>query len=150
MSFRGASSISSLLLSMATLLAPPLASAGSEFDGRYSGTITCDAIPGQTSVALNTAFSITIADGKGEYQREVIRPDSRYPLGTTERGSTSVSPSGEVELKGGASGPTWRYEATYAGKIDNKTVRLAGDQVWHFQGKPIHKRQCTVSVRLSD
>lgn len=142
--------VCSLLFLIGALLASLPASAGSESDGRYTGTIQCESIPGQTSVALSTAFTITITDGKGEYQREILRPDSRDRTGITERGSVKVSSSGELALNGGAAGPTWRYEATYAGKLDSKSARLAGEQVWHVQGKPVHKRPCSVSVRLAE
>jgi hypothetical protein len=137
-------------LAAASLLGlPHSASADSKFDGRYSGRITCDAIPGQTSVPLNTSFSIVVRDDKAEYEREIIQPDSRYPLGVTERGSSAVSTDGKLTLKGGASGPAWSYEATYAGKLEGKTAQLTGQQVWRFQGKPIHTRPCSVAVRSS-
>lgn len=124
--------------------------ASSEFDGRYSGRITCDVIPGQTNEQLNTALSITIVNAKAEYQREVLQPDSRYPLGVTERGSSPVSSSGELSLTGAAAGPTWRYEATYTGRLEGKTAQLTGQQVWHFQGKPIHTRPCSIAVRIAE
>ena len=134
----------------ASLLWLPLAvGADSKFDGRYSGRITCDAIPGQTSVPLNTAFVMTVREGKAEYQREIIQPDSQRPLGITERGLSMVSPEGELSLKGGASGPTWSYEASYAGKLEGKAGQLNGQQVWRFQGKPVQTRPCSVAVRLS-
>ena len=128
----------------------PLGTTAAQFDGRYNGRIKCDVIPGQTAEPLNTTFTMTINADKAEYQREVLRPDSRYPLGITERGTSSVSSDGEISLKGGAAGPTWSYDAVYSGKLEGRSARLGGQQVWRFDGKPPFTRQCSVEVRASE
>jgi hypothetical protein len=62
-----------------------------DHDGRYTGVITCDVLPGQTIQALKTEFSMTIADGQAAYEREVLRPNNTQRLGITERGTGTVS-----------------------------------------------------------
>ena len=77
-----------------------------DYDGRYAGIIACDAIPGQTVQSLKTDFSMKVANGQAEYEREVLRPSGGSRLGVTERGSGTVSASGEVSLTGSAAGQT--------------------------------------------
>lgn len=129
---------------------PSLAVGASEYDGRYAGLITRDIIPGQTVEQLKTEFSMKVADGQAEYQREVLRPTGRGRLGVTERGTGTVSPSGEVSLTGSAAGQTWSYEATYHGRLDGKNLRLAGTQLWRLPGRAAHPRPCTIGVSRSE
>jgi hypothetical protein len=138
-----------ILTALAASLAPP-AAASSGHDGRYAGFIACDPIPGQTAQPLKTDFSLTVAGGKAEYQREVLRPTSPGRLGVTERGAGTVSSSGELTLTGGAGGQTWRYEATYRGRFEGTRLRLSGDQRWHLGNRPPHSRPCTIDVSRAD
>jgi len=129
---------------------PSLAVGASEYDGRYAGLITCDIIPGQTVTQLKTEFLMKIASGQAEYQREVLHRTSRAPLGVTERGTGTVSPSGEVSLTGSATGQTWSYEATYRGRFDGRSLRLSGTQLWRLPDKAAHTRPCTIGVSRSE
>ena len=58
---RFVSSRSSWLAAIVTLPTwlPLPADADSQFDGRYSGRITCDVIPGQTTEPLNTSIRLS-------------------------------------------------------------------------------------------
>ncbi|HEX7214305.1 MAG TPA: hypothetical protein VF578_08845 [Methylomirabilota bacterium] len=117
-----------------------------DHDGRYTGVITCDVLPGQTIQALKTEFSMTVANGQAAYEREVLRPNNTQRLGITERGTGTVSPSGEVALTGSARGPTWSYEADYRGRFDGKDLRLSGTQQWRLPSQVAHSRPCTVTL----
>jgi hypothetical protein len=119
------------------------------YDGSYSGTMTCDLIPGQTSRPLVVEFSMTVADGRVTYEREVMRPDSRERLGVTERGGGTVSPTGEVSLTGYAEGRAWSYAASYRGPFGANSLRLSGTQVWILGAKPAHNRSCAIDVSRS-
>jgi hypothetical protein len=124
-----------------------VATAGAaDYEGRYTGVITCDVLPGQTSQALKTEFLMTIANGQAAYEREVLRPNNTQRLGITERGTGTVSPSGEVALTGSARGQTWSYEADYRGRFDGKDLRLSGTQQWRLPSKATHSRSCTATL----
>jgi hypothetical protein len=128
------------------MLVSPVTGEGQSYDGRYTGFISCDAIPGQTVQQLKTEFAMTVASGQAEYQREVLRPTGPGRLGVTERGTGPVSPTGEVSLTGAAGAQTWNYEATYTGRIDGRGLRLSGTQLWHLPNRAPHSRPCTVAV----
>jgi len=122
----------------------------SAYDGRYAGTITCDVIPGQTVQSLKTDFSMKVANGQARYEREVLRATGGSRLGVTERGTGTVSPSGEVSLTGSPAGQTWSYEATYQGRFDGGSLRLSGTQLWRLPNRAAHPRPCTIGVSRSE
>lgn len=132
----------------AALLAwlPPSGAGAAERDGRYAGLITCDVLPGQTTQPLRTEILVSIADGRAEYQREVLQPTGPGRLGVTERGTGTVSPSGDVSLTGGAGAQTWSYTATYQGRLDGKALRLSGTQHWNLPNRAPYARRCTIAV----
>ncbi len=139
----------SLLLAALACWSPTPARA-QEHDGTYIGSISCAAIPGQTRGPLQTPFSMVLAAGHAQYEREVTRPeDNSAKLGVTERGTGTVSPSGEVSLTGSAGRTNWSYEATYRGRFDGNSIRLSGAQIWHLPGRSAHERPCTVTLSRS-
>jgi hypothetical protein len=116
-------------------------------DGTYTGSLTCEAIPGVTAAPLKTLFTLRIAGNKIGYEREVIRPTGEAPLGITERGIGRLDADGELTLTGSARGRTFSSEATYKGKPTGDTIRLAGTQIWTYIDKPTpHSRPCTVDL----
>jgi hypothetical protein len=117
-----------------------------DYDGRYTGVITCDVLPGQTVQALKTEIVMTVANGQAAYEREVLRPNNTQRLGVTERGTGTVSPSGEVALTGSARGQSWSYEADYRGQFDGKSLRLSGAQQWRLPSKAMHSRPCSATL----
>ena len=137
-------------LAAAVFSLPPLAVGAPEYAGRYAGLITCDTLPGRTYEQLKTEFSMSIVNGKAEYEREILRPNSRGRLGVTERGAGTVSPDGEVSLTGSAGAQTWSYQATYRGRFDGKSLRLSGTQVWRLPDKIGHERPCSIHVSRSE
>lgn len=141
-----------LLASGAALVGLPLAAAGAatEYDGRYAGTIACDAIPGVTSGPLRTEFVVRVADGQARYEREVLRPDGNMPQGITERGTGAVSADGEVTLTGSAGASGWSYQATYRGRIAGRQMRLSGAQEWRFTTRAPLVRPCTITAARAE
>lgn len=130
--------------------AAPVPARAQDFDGRYSGTISCAAIPGQTPGPLLTPFSMVVAAGHARYEREVMRPeDSKTRLGVTERGEGTVSPSGEVSLTGSAGRGNWSFQATYRGRVEGDAVRLSGTELFRLPGRPEHERPCTITLSRS-
>lgn len=129
---------------------PPPARAQS-YDGKYTGSISCAAIPGQTRAPLQTPFTMIIAAGRVQYEREVMRPeDTKTKLGVTERGTGTVSPSGDVSVTGSAGRADWSYEATYQGRFESSSIRLSGAQLWRLPGRSPHERPCTITLSRSE
>jgi hypothetical protein len=128
------------------VLASALTGVASDYDGEYTGYITCAAIPGQTAQSLKTDFALKIAGGKVDYQREVLRPNDTGRMGVTERGRGTVSASGEVSLSGSATGTGFSFDATYRGQVNGRTLQLEGTQLWQLPRRPAHSRACTISV----
>jgi TolB-like protein len=128
----------------------PARSGGADFDGRYTGVITCDNLPGQKTVPLRTRLSIKIVNSQAEYEREVYRPDTSGPSGVFERGTGRVSPRGELPLSATVAGRGWDYQASYSGLLEGGTARLAGQQVWHLGRRPAATRPCTIVVTRSE
>jgi hypothetical protein len=141
-----------LPVAFALFVGLPVSPAGgaSEYDGKYTGQITCDILPGQTTRPLRTDFLLKITDGRAQYEREVLRPDSTSPAGVTERGTGTVTPSGEVTLTGSATGPGWTYDATYRGQFSGKTLRLSGTQQWRLRAGGSQARPCVINVSRSE
>ena len=93
---------------------------------------------------------MTVVSGQARYQREVLQPTGTGRLGVTERGTGTVSPTGEVSLTGSAGAQTWSYEASYAGRFDGKVLRLSGTQLWRLANRAPHSRPCTVAVSRTE
>jgi hypothetical protein len=126
---------------------PSLALGTAQYDGSYTGTIACDQIPGHTRGPLKAAFFLKIGGGEAEYERWHVRP-AAAGLDATERGTGTVSSTGEVSLTSETGGVA--YQATYRGQIDGKLFRLSGVQVWQLPDKMNYKRPCTITVSRSD
>jgi hypothetical protein len=126
------------------------AGGASAYEGHYAGIITCDVIPGQTVQSLKTDFSMKVVDGEARYQRDVLRPTGKVRQGVTERGTGTVSSSGEVSLTGSAAGQGWSYQATYRGRFDGGSLRLSGTQVWYLPNRAAHPRPCQIAVSRSE
>jgi hypothetical protein len=113
-------------------------------DGAYAGTIQCDAMPALRP--LRTKVSMTVADGRARYEREILTPTGT-PSGTFERGEGPVGPRGEVTLTTRASAPGYSYEAEYKGRIGESATSLAGTQRWKLQRESgTIVRACTLEL----
>ena len=140
---------SRVLVAALVWVVPTLAFGAPEHDGNYTGYITCDMIPGQTATSLRTEFSLTIAGDRIEYQREVLRPEDAARMGVTERGRGSVSPAGEVLLRGSAIGSGFSFDSSYRGQISGRVLHLQGSQFWQLARRPPHSRPCTIALSRS-
>ncbi len=113
-------------------LGPATAAAAAEpYDGAYGGTINCEAMRGHTEGNLRTAFTLTVTDGKATFERE-IRNRFNQHTGNFERGTGTVTPSGEMSLATRATGQGFRYDAEYKGKFVGDSIHLVGGQSWQF------------------
>ena len=90
---------------------------------------------------------LKVAGGRAEYERRLLRPPAGH---VTERGTGTVSSTGEVSLTSSTGDQTLSYEATYRGQIDGKLLRLSGVQIWQLPDKANHKRPCTIAVSRSE
>jgi len=140
-----------LLLACAVVAAvsPALAAGPTGYDGRYSGSIECDALPGQEPLR-NEQFPLEFKDGQAQYQRDVRQANAITPIGVTAYGKGTVSPAGDVSLTETADGKGWGFKATYQGRFDGKTAKLSGAQQWQMPvtGSP-YTRPCTIALAPS-
>jgi hypothetical protein len=108
-------------------------------------------LSGQTRAPLQTSFTMVVAASRAQYEREVMRPeDTKTKLGVTERGTGTVSPSGDVSVTGSAGRADWSYEATYQGRFESNSIRLSGAQLWRLPGRSPHERPCTITLSRSE
>jgi hypothetical protein len=119
------------------VLAAPGARAQS-FDGTYTGTMTCGLLAGQTR-PLQTAVAMTVSGSTVNYHRQILQRGG--PTGSYERGSGTVTPAGEITLKGQGDG-NHAFDADYRGKIEGNIVSLTGEQRWRTTGN----RSCQLSL----
>jgi hypothetical protein len=147
---RSLACVLAVLLALLVNSEPPPARAQS-YDGKYTGSMSCATIPGQTRAPLQTSFTMVVAASRAQYEREVMRPeDTKTKLGVTERGTGTVSPSGDVSVTGSAGRADWSYEATYQGRFESNSIRLSGAQLWRLPGRSPHERPCTITLSRSE
>ena len=116
------------------------------FDGSYVGKITCGVL---TSVnrPLSVDFSMKVSGSEATYEREIVRPSGAASArtGSYERGTGTVSPSGEVTLHGKGEG-SFVFESEYRGQIAGSSVQLTGAQRW--QGRSANEsRSCQIELK---
>src|SRR5262249_10779280 len=133
------SAFGALLLNSPTTFAQP-------FEGNFTWTIDCGLLTGLT-VPLHVPFSMTVSNGQARYEREIMRPGG--PTGTVrtgnyERGIGTVTPSGEVSLRGSGEGK-YMFEAEYRGHLGGSPIRLAGTQRWRNRERT-EERSCQVEL----
>ena len=122
-----------------------LAAQAQSFDGTYAGTLRCPALPGGTP--LRTEISMTVTGNTATYERPIVRPgtSSANPTGSFERGSGTVTPSGEVTLTGRCGEP-FSCSTEYRGQLDQSPIRLVGPQRWNFRDRPEAERACQIDL----
>jgi len=138
-----------LTCALLTVTSQSLTASPSDYDGTYSGTIECDALPGQEPLR-NEQFPLEFKNGQAQYERDVRKANSTVPIGVTAQGKGTVSPDGDVSLTETAVGKGWSFEATYRGQFDGKTAQLSGAQHWRLPdtGEP-YTRPCTIKLSAS-
>ena len=65
-------------------------------DGKWSGDITCAKLSFTTGT-VKVPMSMTVADNKATYSREVLNHDGSRVVGT-EEGNGSVAPDGAISI----------------------------------------------------
>ena len=118
--------------------------AAQSFDGTYVGTLACPALPGQTP--LRTEFSLTVSGGTASYERAILRPGTAggVQTGSYERGRGTVTPAGEVELRGACEG-SFSCTAEYRGQLTGSSIRLLGTQHWRVRDQDA-LRDCEIDL----
>jgi len=114
------------------------------FDGTYGGTLSCPALPGQTP--LRTPFALIVTGSTATYERQILRPGTAggVQTGSYERGRGTVSPSGEVSLRGACEG-TFTCDAEYRGQLTGSPIRLGGTQRWRLRDRDA-SRDCQIEL----
>ena len=113
-------------------------------DGRYTGTIVCDAMPPSTP-QLRTTFSLDLRSGRVAYEREILRPNVGR-TGTMERGNGTVTDAGDITVKGGAQDSQFTLSAEYHGRIAGDRITLEGTQQWQYAQGDIRSRSCQIAL----
>jgi hypothetical protein len=129
------------VIGVATLLLTTSGVQARSFDGTYTGTIQCGVLS-NLSRPLKTAFAMTVAGDTVTYERQIVRPTG--PTGSYERGSGTVTPTGDVALRGRGEG-SFVFDSEYRGRLGDGTARLTGTQRWDLRGKP-ETRPCEIEL----
>jgi hypothetical protein len=132
------------------LLLVPLAGYAQSFDGTYVGMLSCPALP--NGRPLSVEFSMTVSGSRASYERTIVRParsgqsGGADPTGSYERGSGTVTPTGELVLVGKCDG-SFSCDAEYRGELGANPIRLTGAQRWHYRDRPDAERPCQIDLR---
>ena len=128
-------------LVVALLLLAPVAVVAQSFDGTYAGTLSCPAFPGQAP--LQADVTVTVAARTARYE---LKPGSVRGAGidSHERGSGTVTPSGQIVLTGGCGGG-FSCATDYRGNLGATPIRLEGSQRWWFRGGD-RERACVIEL----
>lgn len=121
---------------------PSLAAGPTSYDGAYTGTISCDALPGQQAL-VNEHFPLEFENGQAQYARDVRRANTLDPSAVSARGKGLVISDGDVTLTEAAQGQGWGFTATYRGRFDGTAAKLSGAQQWRLpnNGGPYTRRR---------
>jgi hypothetical protein len=135
----GGLAVISLTLAAAVALA-------ASFDGTYTGTLSCPALPQQQP--LRVEIEVTVSGPTATYE-QIAKPGAATgDLGAQESGRGSVSPAGEIVLSGGCRGG-FSCVTEYRGDLSKTPVRLKGSQRWWFRSGE-HERECDVELKRSE
>lgn len=128
------------------LVAVPGGAGAQAFDGNYTGTIACGVLS-DLRRPLSVDFSMKVTGNEATYEREIVRPGGgtgTIRTGNYERGKGTVSPSGEVVLRGQGEG-SFRLEGEYRGQLTGSPIHLAGTQRWQVRGST-EERSCQIEL----
>ena len=131
---------------LAVLVPPGAASGRAE---TYVGAITCAVLPGYTRRPLVSRLAVAANGARLSYSHPAFDWQAiPMPADHLETGSGSIA-AGHVSLHGVAPGNgSWSYTARYEGTVENRVMRLRGDQLWRGQGLPDGtRRACTAELR---
>jgi hypothetical protein len=88
---------------------------------------------------------VTVSGNQVSYERQFL--DRGRPTGLYERGSGTITPSGEIALRGKGEG-NYRVDAEYRGPLTGDAIRLVGPQHWEISGRN-EQRSCQVDLTRS-
>jgi hypothetical protein len=117
-------------------------SLAASFDGTYTGTLSCPALPQQQPLRVDIA--VTVSGGTATYEQIAKPGTASGDLGAQEGGRGSVSPSGELVLSGGCRGG-FSCVTEYRGELSKTPIRLKGNQRWWFRSGE-RERECDVEL----
>ena len=117
----------------------------------WRGRIQCGPIPGMVSRTLNQPIEVAVAGNQATYHRQIRRGDTGGETEYVEQGSGTVAPDGGVTLTGAANAPSFRYSATYEGRLppEGGSTRLTGVQRWSARTINSYDRPCSLVLRRS-
>jgi len=136
-----------LVTTVVLLLAvgPSVPAGAQSSDGKFEGTIRCDALPRQRP--LMTKVTMTVAEGQARYEREILDPTGGMPTGIFERGQGAIGSGGELTLKTRTETSTYSYDAEYKGRIEGGIAHFAGIQYWRIKRETgTIQRPCTLEL----
>jgi hypothetical protein len=121
-------------------------------DGTYTGVLSCDSRGGLKP--LKTDLRIVVSGTTATYEREIMVPGrgcpTGCPSGVYERGDGTVTPSGEVALRGKAEGTgsrgSYRFQSEYQGQLSGSASGLRGIQRWVVNGQSEPDRSCQIEL----
>jgi hypothetical protein len=129
------------LLLTAIMCSGSATAAATSTDGTYTGTLTCDPLP--TTTRLRVKLSMAVEQGRVSYEREILQQGKN--TGRFERGTGTVSETGDVAVKGWGATPSMKFDAEYKGRITGDRIQLEGTQQWQDAGS-VHTRSCQIDL----
>jgi hypothetical protein len=118
------------------------------FDGTYAGTLSCPAPPGGGS-PFRADLTMTVSGGTATFERPIMRiirgKNAPEPTGKYERGGGTVTPSGEVVLRGTCDGGL-TCATEYRGQLSANPIRFVGIQRFPAPGRPDSERSCQIDL----
>ncbi len=125
------------------LLALP--AAAQDATGKWVGEIRCAAAG--TLGPLRAPFTLTVAGGQARYERPVFNPTDASRILGNESGGGAVAADGTVKLTGNLSGPSWRQDGSYEGRLTRPSATLTGAVVNFSRSDPAGiTRPCRITL----
>ena len=125
------------------------AGAADDFDGKWSGTISCAKLS-FTKGPFKVPMEMTVEKGAAAYIRDVYNKDGTQVVGT-EEGTGTTSDGGKLTLTGAGKStierPRYTYTASYSGAVAAKSANLKGTQVWKSVDGKTENRACTIALK---
>jgi len=86
---------------------------------------------------------MAVEQGRVSYEREILQQGKK--TGRFERGTGTVSETGDVAVKGWGATPSMKFDAEYKGRITGDRIQLEGTQQWQDAGS-VHTRSCQIEL----
>jgi len=86
---------------------------------------------------------MAVEQGRVSYEREILQQGKK--TGRFERGTGTVSETGDVAVKGWGATPSMKFDAEYKGRITGDRIQLEGTQQWLDAGS-VYTRSCQIEL----